>query len=129
MEKGSSIEASLILISTIIRHEKLRVANKYVNSGLIEHLLRQVDKAEHIRVCMEIIANLIFENVEYGEILLENRVHVKLFGLMGTVLGDKTIANATEEEQQTGFSIMFALAALLEVENAEPYHDSFLEIL
>lgn len=123
MERGFSIEASLVLISAIIRHEKLKVASKYVNSGLIEHLLRQVDKAQHIRVCMEIIANLIFENVEYGEIMLENRVHVKFIGLMRTLLADKV---TTEEQQQTGFSVMFALAALLEVENTEPYRDSFL---
>lgn len=46
----------------------------------------------HVDVCMNILANTVFENVEYAEMMLENNVQRHAFGLFrGIVQGRQTM--------------------------------------
>lgn len=57
--------------------------HKFVKLGLVEEVLKFSLNSMHVDVCMNILANTVFENVEYAEMMLENNVQRHAFGLFG----------------------------------------------
>lgn len=63
LSTNTLLSPTLDLLSTFLSHQKIKISHKIVPLGLIEHLLRLSKIHVYTSICMNILANIVFENV------------------------------------------------------------------
>lgn len=111
LKQGVYVQLTLTLISAIISKEKIRMANKFVRNGLIEEMVRYSQYGSmYISLCMNILGNIVYENIDYAEMMLEAKIHTHMISLIQKLILSNE--NICKEVQDMGFSIIWAMSTL-----------------
>jgi hypothetical protein len=87
------------------------MANKFVRNGLIEEMVRYSQYGSmYISLCMNILGNIVYENIDYAEMMLEAKIHTHMISLIQKLILSNE--NICKEVQDMGFSIIWAMSTL-----------------